>query len=86
MGVWSWGCVVCRQLYHVLQHQACTSPKRGGVIIACNKSDLEERAFSQDFISRQLEKEMCASGQFSLSSSGKINTLLILMDAWCLWI
>eukprot|EP00892_Ulva_mutabilis_P009780 jgi/Ulvmu1/7174/UM034_0083.1 len=47
--------LVAEQLHQVLQQQAST--RRGcRVIVACNKADLEERAFSQDFIVRQLEK------------------------------
>lgn len=51
--------MACRQLYHVLQCQAHPAPRRSRVVVACNKVDLEERAFSQDFIVKQLEKEMC---------------------------
>lgn len=60
----TWACEfswdACRQLYHVLQCQAHAASRRSRVVIACNKVDLEERAFSQDFIVKQLEKEMCA--------------------------
>jgi Signal recognition particle receptor beta subunit len=51
--------VACRHLYAVLRRLA-QQPSRRPLLLACNKSDLSERAFSQDFIVRQLEKELYA--------------------------
>lgn len=51
--------VDCRHLYEVLRRLAqCSGPRRR-LLVACNKADLGERAFSQAFIVRQLEKELC---------------------------
>ena len=52
----------CRLLYDVLSEAARA---KGGaaapVVLACNKSDLGEKAFGTDFIVTLLDKEMCAS-------------------------
>ena len=47
-----------RQLCDVLS--ALAARKAGKLLLACNKSDLGAKAFSEPFIVKQLEKEMCA--------------------------
>ena len=53
---------LCRQLLQVLQALAAR-PRRPPphAIVACNKSDLGVKAFSDAFITKQLEKELCAA-------------------------